>query len=78
LANDFAIQVREWFANNDRDNHQSNKEEAVQDGVDQEGENVIQEENDSDGAVEYSNADLYTSLVPYRAKNCQAVFNSPH
>lgn len=60
-----AVKVREWLAHDDGDDDESNQEEGIDSGADQERKDVVKIQDDGDGTVQDSNANLDVSAHPY-------------
>lgn len=58
MADGVAVEVREWLSNHNGHHDQSDQEKRVNDCGDEVGQEIVEEENDCNGAVEDSNADL--------------------
>lgn len=57
-TNDLAVDVGEWFTNDDRNNNQSDEEHTVHSSGDEEGKTIVDEENVGDCAIDYGYASL--------------------
>lgn len=58
MADCVAVEVRKWFSNDDSHHNQGDHEEAIDDGSDEVWQEVVEEENDCYGAIQYGDADL--------------------
>ena len=56
--NDLTVQVGEWLPNHGSNDDQGNQYSAVETSIDQEWKNIVEEQNESNDAIEYR----YTSL----------------
>lgn len=67
-ANDLAVDVREWFTHDNRNNNQGDEQHAVHSGGDEKREHIIDEENVGERTINYGDASLgaYVSLEARR------------
>lgn len=57
-TNDLAVDVREWFTNDDSNNNQSDEQHTVHSSGDEERNAIVYEENEGDCAINYGDASL--------------------
>lgn len=56
--NNLTVQVGEWLSNHGGDDDQGNQYSTIQTSNDQEWKNIVEEQNESNNAIEYRYASL--------------------
>lgn len=79
MADGVAVEVREWLSNHNGYHDQGDQEESVDDCGDEVGEEIVEEEDNCNGAVEDGNADLKLIIsIHNRGISIGRSWNLPH